>query len=205
MPILTDAQIAGLAKGVGLSGDALVKAVAIALAESNGKTDVLGPPTSWGRAVGVWQIMPMAGRPATAQLKDPNVNAQQMYKISSGGKNWKPWEAYTNGRYFAYLPRARKAAGNPDTSSGGSNGSGVQQVGLISGLDSISAFFEFISDPNTWMRLGMILGGAGLVGFALFQISGQGSKIVSAVNTATNVLPQTRAVKGAANAVKAAA
>jgi hypothetical protein len=49
---LTDAQIAGLAKGVGLSGATLAKAVAIALAESGGRSDVLGPPTPYGRAVG---------------------------------------------------------------------------------------------------------------------------------------------------------
>lgn len=205
MATLTDAQIAGLAKGVGLSGDALVKAVAIALAESSGRSDVLGPPTTYGRAVGVWQIMPLAGRPSTAQLKDPNVNAQQMFKISNGGKNWKPWEAYTNGSYFAFLPRAKKAAGNPDTSSGSTaSPANVQQAGLMDGISQVGDFFEFISDPNTWMRLGMLVAGGTLVLVALFQISGQGSKAAAMVNTVTDVLPQTRAIKGAAKAVKAA-
>lgn len=104
-----------------------------------------------------------------------------------------------------FLPRAKKAAGNPDTSSGSSNGSGnVQQAGLIDGVSQIGDFFEFISDPNTWLRLGMLVAGGTLVLVALFQISGQGSKAAAMVNTVTDVLPQTRAVKGAAKAVKAA-
>lgn len=211
---LTDAQIAGAAKSAGFSGSNLAKAVAVALAESSGNPNAHNavPPDN---SYGLWQINMLGsmgparrkqfGLSSNNDLFNPNTNAKAAYAIAGGGKNFTPWSTYTSGAYLRYMSRANKAAGNPDSASGSSNGTGVQQVGLISGMDSISAFFDFISDPNTWLRLGMILGGAGLVGFALFQISGQGAKIVSAVNTATNVLPQTRAIKGAASAVKAAA
>lgn len=215
MTTLTDAQIAGAAKAAGFTGSNLAKAVAIALAESSGNPNAHNavPPDN---SYGLWQIN-MLGSMGTARRKqfglksndelfNPATNAKAAYAIAGGGKSFTPWSTYTSGAYFRYMSRANKAAGNPDSAPGSSTGTGSgQQVGLISGIDSISAFFDFISDPNTWLRLGMILGGAGLVGFALFQVSGQAAKIVSTVNTATNVLPQTRAIKGAANAVKAAA
>lgn len=204
MTRLSDRQIAALAKGVGLSGDKLVTAIAVALAESSGKSDVLGPPTQYGRAVGVWQIMPLAGRPSTAALKDPHVNAEQMAKISSGGTNWKPWEAYTNGSYRIFLPRARTAAGNPDTSgiptggnSGGGTGGDVQQAGFSAFPGEIVSFFEFVTDPITWMRAGMLLAGGLLLIFALAELSagGNAGKLAGAI---TDVIPQTRALKIAA-------
>lgn len=193
MPTLTDAQIAGLAKGVGLSGDALVKSVAIAIAESSGRSDVLGPPTRFGRAVGLWQIMPLPGRPSAAQLKDPNVNAQQMYKISSKGTNWTAWEVYTKGSYLQFMPRAKKAAGNPD-------GSGVQQVGLgdvVDSFENVVAFFQMMKDPGTWLRLIMFFGGGAILLLALARMSGQVDKLKAAVDTATDYMPQTRGVKAA--------
>lgn len=198
MATLTDAQIAGLAKGVGLSGDALIKSVAIALAESGGRSDVLGPPTVYGRAVGVWQIMPLVGRPSTARLKDVNVNAQQMYKISNGGKNWRPWEAYTNGSYLRFVSRARKAAGAPSTSI---PSQGIEQAGFdLNPFDEIGAFFDFITDPKTWLRLGLILAGGALLITALVKVSGAGGVAKDIADTVTDVIPQTRGAKAAAKA-----
>lgn len=196
MSTLSDAQIAGLAQGVGLSGSTLAKSVAIALAESGGRSDVLGPPTGSGRAVGIWQIMPLKGRPSTSQLKDPNVNAQQMYKISSGGSNWKPWSAYTNGTYLRFMSRANKAAGNPDSSGTGT----AEQVGLSGSISAITEFFDFISNPITWLRLGMIVAGAILVGLALMTASGLGDK----AKALANVMPQGRILKAASATAKAA-
>ena len=204
MTTLTDAQIAGLAKSAGLSGDALVRAVAVALAESGGRTDALGPPTQWGRAVGVWQIMPLAGRPSTAQLKEPNVNAQQMYKISSGGKNWKPWEAYTNGSYLMFVNRAKKAAGNPDSSVGSSGGSTNAEQAIsnpFSWPGKILDFFDLITDPITWMRVGMFVGGGILLAIGLFMISGQADRLGQAASMAVDFVPGGKVLK-AAKAVK---
>jgi hypothetical protein len=201
MARLSDAQIAGLAKEAGLSGENLVTAVAVALAESAGGTDVLGPRTRYGRAVGLWQIMPLPGRPSPEALKDPHVNAQQMAKISNGGTDWTPWEAYTNGSYKIFLPRARKAANNADPSGVGSSAatSGVVQAGFGGFPGEIVSFFEFITDPVTWMRAGMLIGGGLLLVFALAQISNSSGagKLAGAI---TDVIPQTRALKMAAKA-----
>ena len=71
---------------------------------------------------------------------------------------------------------------------------------MFSWPGEILDFFEFITDPNTWLRLGMIIAGGGLVLFALFAISGQADKLKKTVDTVTDFLPQTRGLKAAAKA-----
>jgi hypothetical protein len=130
-----------------------------------------------------------------------------MYEISNGGKNWKPWEAYTNGSYLRFMSRANKAAGNPDSSGIDSGGStDATQAGLGNVLNfpsAISDFFEFLTDPITWMRLGMIVGGGVMVAVALVQISGAGSQLGQAANAAIDFVPGGGIVKKAATAAKA--
>lgn len=212
---VSDAQIAGLAAAQGLEGRALVVAVAVALAESDGDASVDGPTvtTNWGNgpftthAVGLWQILLGPGRPNEAALRNPTTNAQWMKKLSSGGKNWGPWEAYTNGRYLRYWSRAQKAANNPSAQPPGTNDDGtVNQASWnpLDWADSASNFFTFITDPVTWLRVAMFLGGGALLTMGLFMLSGQADKAASAAKMAVNVLPQGRALK-AATAVKAAA
>lgn len=209
---LSDAQIAGAAKSAGFSGNALVIAVAVALAESSGNArahNAVPPDNSYG----LWQINMLGdmgparrkqfGLSSNDDLFNPNTNAKAAYAISSGGKNWRPWSTYTAGLYLGYMSRARKAAGNPDTSgnfpSGGTNGGGsVVQAGLFD--NGITDFFEFITDPITWMRAGMVLAGGILLIFALYGMSGQADKIKSLAGTVTDVLPQTRALKAVAKA-----
>jgi len=118
---LSAAQIAGVAKGAGFTGDGLTKAVAIALAESSGRTDVV----NFLGCVGLWQIyqsVHVRAHPTwtTAWLKVPQNNAAAAYVLSSGGTNWRPWETYTNGMYLAHMGAARAAVGAP---------AGVENVG----------------------------------------------------------------------------
>lgn len=206
---LSDAQIAGYAKGAGFSGDALVKAVAIALGESSGNPRAHNGNAGTGdNSYGLWQINMLGsmgparrrqfGISSNDALFDPATNAKAAYAVSNGGKNFRPWSVYTSGKYLSYMPRARKAAGNPD-SSGGSTG--VEQAGLTDVFEwpgEILGFFDFITNPNTWLRLGMIVAGGGLVLFALFAISGQADKLKKTVDTVTDFLPQTRGLKAAA-------
>lgn len=42
-------------------------------------------------------------------LKQPANNAKAAYLLSNGGRNWRPWEAYTNGAYRKYLGAAQNA------------------------------------------------------------------------------------------------
>lgn len=210
---LTDAQIAGAAKSAGFSGNALVIAVAVALAESSGNArahNKIPPDNSYG----LWQINMLGdmgperrkkfGISSNDELFNPNVNAKAAYAISNGGKNWRPWSTYLFGNYLAYMPRARKAAGNPDTSgdfpSGGTNGSGTAVQASFLGISEVTTFFEFVTDPITWMRAGMILAGGLLLLFALYALSGQADRAKALLKTATDVLPQTRGLKAAAKA-----
>lgn len=192
---LPDAQIAGAAKAAGFSGTNLAKAVAIALAESGGNPNAhngKAPDNSYG----LWQIN-MIGSLGPARRKqfglssnnalfDPQVNARAAYAIAGGGKTFRPWTTYTSGAYLRFMSRANTAAGNPSSA-------GAQQVGLSDGLSAVTEFFEFLSDPITWLRLGMILAGAILVALALMSAGGVAGK----AKQLAGVLPQGKILKAA--------
>ncbi|MBB5867361.1 hypothetical protein F4553_000740 [Allocatelliglobosispora scoriae] len=117
---LTDAQIAHHAYAAGFRGDHLVTAVAVALAESGGRTDRPGDTGitngTWGPSIGLWQIRSLHAQRGTGGQRDqlanadPAVNARHAYQISHHGQSWSPWSAFTNGSYRQYLDRARTAA-----------------------------------------------------------------------------------------------
>lgn len=213
---LSDAQIAGLAAAQGLSGRALVVAVAVALAESGGDASINGPTvtTNWGNgnfrthAVGLWQILLGPGRPNEVALRNPTTNAQWMKKLSSGGKNWQPWEAYTNGRYLRYWTRAQKAANNPDAqppTSGSADQIGLTDIAEWPG--QIADFVNLMTDPVTWLRVGMFIGGGVILAASLFMLSGQADRAAQAAKMAVDIIPQGKALKAikGAKAAKAVA
>lgn len=200
---LSDSQIAGAAKAAGFSGSALAKAVAIALAESSGNPNAHNkvPPDN---SYGLWQINMLGslgparrkqfGLSSNSELFNPNTNARAAYAIAGGGKNFRPWSTYTSGAYLRYMSRANKAAGNPSSAPGGT----ADQAGF--GLPDISGIFRFIDlimDPKTWLRIGMILGGAVLIAIALIQLSGLSAKAKKVLD----VLPQGKVLKAAKAAV----
>lgn len=209
MATLSDSQIAAAAKAAGFSGSALAKAVAIALAESSGNPNAHNavPPDN---SYGLWQINMLGsmgparrkqfGLSSNSQLFDPVTNAKAAYAISSGGKNFRPWTTYTSGAYLRYMSRANKAAGNPSSSVPGATQAGF--LDDVNPFPEIIAFFEFISDPKTWLRLGMLLGGAALIAMALAQASGVAGKAKQVISVAADVLPQGKALK-AVKATKA--
>jgi hypothetical protein len=91
-----------------------VLAAAIAMAESRGNATKLtvskggtGAPGYRGaeRSVGLWQINMLAHpQYSEAWLKVPANNAKAALAVSHGGKDWRPWSAYTNGRYKEFVP-----------------------------------------------------------------------------------------------------
>lgn len=108
-------DIAKVANAAGFSGEALLTAVAVALAESGGnerKRNPVAPDDSYG----LWQInMRGAKGPARraqfnlkndAELFDPATNARAAFAISNGGANWNPWTTYTSGAYKKHLGAA---------------------------------------------------------------------------------------------------
>lgn len=115
---LSASQIAQYAANAGFSGNDLVTAVAIALAESGGIPD--GAPgdqslaPSNGPSYGLWQIN--IGTKANPQfaswnLTDPQTNANAAYEIySAWGNTFGAWSTYTSGKYAAYLSTAAGAS-----------------------------------------------------------------------------------------------
>lgn len=117
--VLTPAQIAKIARQAGFTGEALVTAVAVGLAESRGRAGAIGDTTlqtgKWGPSVGIWQVRSLnaeRGRGSTRDQManlDPISNAKNAFQISGGGRNFKPWSVYTKGTYRGFLDDARQA------------------------------------------------------------------------------------------------
>lgn len=101
-------QLYDILTKAGFKGDALRRAWAVAMAESGGRSNAHNPNAKTGdNSYGLFQInmlgalgparLKQYGLSSNEQLFDPLVNAQIAYKMSGGGKNWKPWSAYKNG------------------------------------------------------------------------------------------------------------
>jgi|ERR1700750_343148 len=165
MPILGANDIANYAKAAGVSDTAT--ATAIALAESRGNTTAHNsvPPDN---SYGLWQINMLAHTTKelnisqNSDLYDPMVNANAMAKISNGGTNWKPWTTYTSGEYKLFLDKANAGV----TATGGT----VQDASAVS--DPFGPILKDLTDKNTWMRVGYMVGGFVLIVLALVLIVG---------------------------------
>jgi hypothetical protein len=125
-----------------------------------------------------------------------------MKKLSKGGKTWQPWEAYTNGRYLQFWSRAQKAANNPSAVPP-SAGSADQAISLnpLDWAEGAGNFFKLMTDPNTWLRVGMVLGGGIILVMGLFMLTGQADRLGQAAGMAVDFIPGGKVLKG----VKAAA
>lgn len=156
MPTLSANQIAGYAKNAGVTGQNIAIATAIALAESGGQTDVVSKPNRNGTVDrGVWQINSVHSDLAGDPL-NPSDNAAMMFTLSHGGTNWHAWSTYNSGAYLAHLSTAQAAT--PDTSVS------AQTVSVNpDAFTAVQNFAKLISDPRTWQRLGMVVGGSVMI------------------------------------------
>lgn len=115
--------IADYARKAGFTGDDLIIAVAIAIAESGGDPHARGDrrdPNDPGTATsyGLWQIHwtvhPETFADDPAVLFDPQVNAKAAFSIySRAGRTFRDWSTFDprNGstpRYLSYLDKARQ-------------------------------------------------------------------------------------------------
>jgi len=113
---LSPAQIAAYASQAGFSGDDIVTAVAVALAESNGNPNAYDPETAAGApeglgSYGLWQIY-LKAHPefANYNLFDPAQNADAALQVwAAAGGSWNPWSTYKSGAYQAFIDTASQA------------------------------------------------------------------------------------------------
>lgn len=119
MPILSDDKIAGIALNAGFTGTNLTIAVAVALAESSGKTDNYNGNAATGdSSYGLWQINMIGDMGPerrekynlrnNEELFDPSTNARVAYALWNE-RGWGQWGAYNKGAYLRYMPRAGAA------------------------------------------------------------------------------------------------
>ena len=116
--------LAKLAKQVGFDKGAAIIAVAIVFPESdadpNNVSDVSLETECWGPSVGLWQTRTIKVLGCEGpndnfrydpdhKLFDPLNSAEAAYKESRGGRYWKPWSTYNDGKYLAYLDVATTA------------------------------------------------------------------------------------------------
>lgn len=165
MPKLSASEIKGYAVKAGVTGQNAVIATAIALAESKGDTDAIHHNSNGTVDYGVWQINSVHGALLNSHnWRDPSDNAEMMFTISNGGRNWSPWSTFKSGAYVAYLSAASAPA---DTTVTG----GVTTIGdTANPFSALQNFAQLISNPHTWTRLGLVAGG-GLLIMTAFHIS----------------------------------
>lgn len=195
MPVYSAEQVAGFAKQAGWPDDVIPLVVAVSKAESGWNSDAVGPGTKYGQAVGLMQVMPMAGRPSGPALKNPVTNMQQGYAIwLAAGRKWgpNPWavckdatcsnlgggaKGIINGQPIgAALGDALGAVGGDVASVA------TDPLGAKGPLQAAGALLGIVTDPAWWKRVG--IGAAGvllLVGMLIYAASDKLAPMVAKV------------------------
>lgn len=110
---LTDHMIAEVAHSAGFTGHGLTTAVAVALAESAGKTLAVNtrgntPPS---RDRGLWQINSyFHPEVSDHDAFDPLAAARAVWRISKRGTDWREWTTYQAGHTAPFMHRAQLVA-----------------------------------------------------------------------------------------------
>lgn len=209
MATLTPAQIGAYARGAGFTGTGLRWAIAVALAESGGRTDARHVNTGGSVDRGLWQINNRAHPDVSdATAYDPAGCARAAYAISAGGTNWRPWSTYTNGSAGAQMARATSAAtvttagltdpGVPVPGLGtlpvpwvtGGAQAAAGAAGVFDGIGRVAAIIgsvvakaaSWLSDSHNWLRILFVVAGsaATLAGLVMLSNSGVGGPVGSA-------------------------
>jgi hypothetical protein len=206
--VLSPAQIAAYARAAGFRGAGLTWAVAVALAESGGRTDAtLVNHDRWHSVDrGLWQINNhWHPEVSDAQAFDPAQAAAAAYRISHGGTSWTPWATFNNGSAGKQIGRARLAAAAPapKTPGVGSTGGGSTPGNTSSSSSSATA----APGAQNASLGGDLLGGLGGAGTLLpFGGGGLGGAVLNDLQNGGNPLSGINAVgKAAVNMVKLSA
>lgn len=206
MATLTAAQIKGYAKDAGFAGDDLDIAVAVALAESGGRTDAYNGKGR-DRSYGLWQIN-MYGNMGPARqrefglasfddLKQPDVNAKAAYKIWKSQGWQRGWTTYSSGAYKTHLDAAKATSGTaPRDGIEDKISDAAGKLNPVAGVgEAINSFGSTIFKGVTNVAGVGIAIALLLAGIALLIVSSKGAQ--KAVSVAANVVPGGAAAKGA--------
>jgi hypothetical protein len=171
MTTLSPRQIAEYAHEAGFRGQDLTTAVAVALAESGGRTTAHNatPPDD---SYGLWQINMLGALgpdrrrqfdlDGNRELFDPATNAEAAYAISGNGASFGPWTTFTSGRHRPFLDEARRAtralARRPERPAG-AQGQGRGREGFLVDPDALSGYARRtrdIAEELTALRSGQL-------------------------------------------------
>lgn len=158
MSVLSPTQIAACLSAAGFPASEIPTGVAIALAESGGKTGETHVNSDGTTDYGLMQINSIhSSLLASGDWRDPNANARMAYVLwKDNGGSWRPWSTFNSGRYRLYTGRASGA-----TVTAQSAAFGTPSLGLSSVFDIFS--------PHFWLRVGMFLLGGMLLLLALWR------------------------------------
>lgn len=169
MTTLTDQQILDAVIAAGFPASTWNTAVAVALAESGGKTDATNHNTDGSTDYGLFQINSVhADLLRTHNWQDAVDNARMALAVSSNGANWSPWVAYTTQRYRAYLPRAASVTGHTTWGGDSQSKTGPSEGG---GWAGITGFIGLIMNPHTWIRVLYVIAGYLLILYAFSRFT----------------------------------
>jgi hypothetical protein len=184
----TALQIAGYAHNAGWTGQDLVVAVAVALAESGGdpkkRGDTSLQTSEWGPSIGLWQIRSLNAEKGHGTTRDeianldPQTNANHAYSIWKS-QGWGPWSAHNNRTYLLYMPVASAGASDYYTvNPGKAAGDTVDAVTPDAVKNAADAALQIAKEPvrvlewltqqGTQIRIGKVIVGGGLVVVGLY-------------------------------------
>lgn len=143
---MTITDIATVAQNAGFSGQDLVTAVAVAMAESSGDPNAFGDAGVGQGSYGLWQINslyhPEFG-PDFSALYDPQTNANAAYQVyQAAGDSFSPWSTFKSGSYEQFVSSVAAAVAVL-----------VTQNPLASGLGlvAIIALVGFLALKKGWL------------------------------------------------------
>jgi autotransporter adhesin len=183
LTLLSDVQVANVAIASGWRGDDAVTAVAIGLAETDGRPDdaavgdVSLETAKWGPSIGIWQCRTLKAERGTGSDRDElALKGDARRQGSAAFHIWQekhnkftPWTTYVDGKYLLFMPRAKAAvAGKTVNDDGSASATGDTTrtgplAGVANAVELAAHAGKWMGDPHNWLRVGLAVVGGGLV------------------------------------------
>lgn len=208
MTQLSAQQIAQLVHAHTNDAALAAQAVAVALAESGGRTDArhenrnsAGVVTSTDR--GLWQINDRWHPEVSGAVADDPVRSTAAAATIAGGgfRNMTPWSTYKSGSYKRQMPAAVtavQAVYGTQSGAPGPVGDVAASIGDVitapfDGLAAVGRFAASLGERSTWIRVVEVVGGAALITLGASML-----KVELAADVAGKVLGSDKADAAAA-------